>query len=78
MESAAGGPSSAGVGARREHGLFHQGDRFEGVVDPGGAMQVLADADDDGGARIESHARTLRIVTVSNTTVLPIEAGTST
>ena len=63
-------PVEPGIARRGEHGLLHQGHGFERIVEPVGAMQELADADDDGCAGVEGHVRTIRIAGPPIPTVL--------
>ncbi len=44
-----------GIGDRGVHGVDHQGDRLDTILERRGTVDVLTDPDDDRGARIEGH-----------------------
>ena len=55
IESNGGRPARPASAAAADDGGLHQRGRLEGVVDAGGAVEELADADDHGGAGVDRH-----------------------
>ena len=59
IESNVGGPARPASAAAATIASSISCGRFLGVVEAGGVVEGLADADDDGRARIDRHGRTI-------------------